>query len=85
MVAPEDGRHLLDGLVGIFLTQCGADDLLEVGDGEDPFHHGGVRRDDEVVLIHAHAVVALALQLCYIDLAELPGVFQFYGSVQLRL
>ena len=62
MVAAEDIGDLADGLIGIFLTQSGADDLLKVGDGKDTLHHGGVRGDDQVVLVHPHTVVTFAFQ-----------------------
>ena len=62
MVGTQDVGDLPDRVVRVDLAQRRADDLLQVGDGEDALLDGGVGRDDQVVLIHAHAVVALAFE-----------------------
>ena len=51
--------NLVDSLRGEFLGQGRAEDALQVGDGQYPLLHRGVGGQHHVVLVHAHAVVAL--------------------------
>ena len=62
VVGPQDLRDLLDGLVGIFFAQCRAGDRLQVGDGEDSLLNCGVGGQNQVVLVHTHTVITLALE-----------------------
>ena len=62
MVRAQDVADLGDRLVRVGFAQRRADDLLQVRDGEDALLHRRVGGHDQVVLVHAHAVVALAFE-----------------------
>ena len=62
MVAAQDFRNLVDGLFGIFFFERRTGNSLQVRDSQDALLHRGVGGKDEVVLVHAHRVIALALQ-----------------------
>ena len=62
MILAQDCRDLVDGIVGVGFGQGRTDDLLQVGNGQDPFLDRCVGGDDQVVLVHTHAVVTLAFE-----------------------
>ena len=77
MVGLQDLGNLVDGLVGILFRKGGSGDALDVTDGKDAFLDGGVGCDQQVVLVHSHAVVSLGFQHAHDfhrDLVEADGL-----------
>ena len=62
MRASQDLRYLLRCLLGHTLGYCRAGDAPKICLGKDALHDRGVRSEGEVVLVHAHRVVALLLE-----------------------
>ena len=62
VVAPEDGRYFVRGIVRHVLAEGGGEDALQVGLGQQALHHRGVGGKDDVVLVLAHGVVPLGLE-----------------------
>ncbi len=81
VVAAEQSRDFLFRFFGLFLAQGGAVDALEVGDGEHPFLDGGVGGEDEVVLVHAHGVVAFGGQYAHDLERDFPEPYHLSDGV----
>ena len=65
MVAAQDGGDFIGGIVGHVLGYGRGKDTFEVGLGQQSLHHRGVGGQHDVVLVHAHGVVAFALEDTY--------------------
>ena len=65
MVAAQYFGDFFGGIVRHVLGEGGGEDAAEIGLSQQTFHDGGVRSKYDVVLVHAHGVVALGLQYAH--------------------
>ena len=60
VVASQDGVDFFRGIVGHVFREGRGENAFQIGLGQQSFHHGGIGSQYDVVLVHAHGVVAFA-------------------------
>ena len=85
MVASQDGVDFFRGIVGHVFREGRGENAFQIGLGQQSFHHGGIGSQYDVVLVHAHGVVAFAFEDTYHaqgDLIETDDTSDGVGTVR---